>query len=423
MSGSPPPTPFSRVSLYAALAGTGCLLAVVAGRPALVGASAPFAVAAVVGFGLARRPAVRAEVRVAEGIALEGDTFEVEVRVEADSGASRIEIALLLPPGLTLAAGSGESSACAFRIRPDQPRVVGFAVRAERWGAHRVGAVAIRVLTPTGHGSWQVQLPAQHIVRVYPGPERIRQLVRPFRTLPQTGGQTARVRAEGVEFADLRPYQAGDRWRDVNWRATARRGEPWVNQRHPDRNAEVVVFVDLFSADAVERAVRVAATVVQAHLAERDRVGLVAYGGAFRWIYAGSGIRQRYQLLDALIDSEAIFTYAGRDVALVPARMLAPGSLLIAVTPLEDRRSIDAVAGLRGRAVDVAVLEVETTDLLPAPAERAALGRRLWELEREAARLRYRRLGIPVATWRPGVDLGAALAELRTWRRKATRVG
>jgi len=105
VSGSPPPTPFSRVSLYAALAGTGCLLAVVAGRPALVGASAPFAVAAVVGFGLARRPAVRAEVRVAEGIALEGDTFEVEVRVEADSGASRIEIALLLPPGLTLAAG------------------------------------------------------------------------------------------------------------------------------------------------------------------------------------------------------------------------------------------------------------------------------------------------------------------------------
>ena len=33
----------------------------------------------------------------------------------------------------------------------------------------------------------------------------------------------------------------------VNWRASARRGELWVNESHPERNTDVILFVDSFA--------------------------------------------------------------------------------------------------------------------------------------------------------------------------------
>ena len=50
-----------------------------------------------------------------------------------------------------------------------------------------------------------------------------------------------------MEFADLRPFMFGDRVRRINWRASARRGELWVNEQHPERNVDVVLFVDSFA--------------------------------------------------------------------------------------------------------------------------------------------------------------------------------
>ena len=55
-------------------------------------------------------------------------------------------------------------------------------------------------------------------------------LLRPSETQVFSGNHVARQKAEGIEFADIRQFVAGDRVRHVNWRATARRGELWVNE-------------------------------------------------------------------------------------------------------------------------------------------------------------------------------------------------
>jgi uncharacterized protein (DUF58 family) len=56
----------------------------------------------------------------------------------------------------------------------------------------------------------------------------------------------ARERADGIEFADLRPFVHGDRLRRINWRATARSGEA-LGQRHaPGAEHRRGVFLDTF---------------------------------------------------------------------------------------------------------------------------------------------------------------------------------
>ena len=70
------------------------------------------------------------------------------------------------------------------------------------------------------------------------GEEYLRSLLRPRETQPYVGEEVSRRRGDGIEYADIRQFAFGDMVTRINWRATARRGELWVNDRHPERNTE-----------------------------------------------------------------------------------------------------------------------------------------------------------------------------------------
>ena len=89
--------------------------------------------------------------------------------------------------------------------------------------------------------------PAEAAVRVLPGIERLRTLVSPARTQAAVGPRRSSARGEGLELAEVRPWVPGDHARRLHWRATARRGEPFVAERHPERAADVLMFVDTFA--------------------------------------------------------------------------------------------------------------------------------------------------------------------------------
>ena len=73
---------------------------------------------------------------------------------------------------------------------------------------------------------------------------------------------------------------------------------------------------------------------------------------------------QRYRLIDALLETGVEFSYAWKDVNIIPARTLPPKALVIAVTPLLDERSIMALHDLRARGHDLAIVEVSPEELV-----------------------------------------------------------
>jgi uncharacterized protein (DUF58 family) len=250
--------------------------------------------------------------------------------------------------------------------------------------------------------------------------------VRPAHTQAAVGSEVAPLRAEGLEFADTRPFVAGDRLRSVNWRASARLGELVVNERHPERNTDVVLFLDSFTDAGVDgrgiigQAVRAAATLAELYLARRDRVGLVAFGGTLRWLEPGGGMVQHYRLVDALLETRVRFSYAWKDVNVIPARTLPSRALVIAVTPLLDPRAVTALVDLRARGFDLAVVEV-SADAYAARGDDPLddLAWRLWQLRRVALRSHLQALGVGVCTWDEQTPLDAALEGVRSFRRHA----
>jgi uncharacterized protein (DUF58 family) len=258
-------------------------------------------------------------------------------------------------------------------------------------------------------------------LRVYPRPETLRRVLSAAETQMFSGNELSRTRADGIEFADVRPYVAGDRPRRINWRMSTRSGRLHINEMHPERNTDVVIFLDLFSdvrsggQGTLDYAVRAAASLAEHYLSRRDRVGVIGFGGVLRWLLPAMGSTQIYRIVDALIDSEVIVSHVWRGVEVIPPGTLPPKCLVVALTPLIDERTVETLLDLRARGFDLAIVEVVAEAFaVPEPHETARLAHRIWLLDRAAMRLRCRRLGVPIVPWRPGEPLQGPLAE--GWR-------
>jgi uncharacterized protein (DUF58 family) len=410
-----------RVPVYGALAGAALVAGLATGRVEPVALAAPFLlalVAAVAG----RRPQVSIRLSLDRERALEGDEVTATVEVSSPSRVDRLELLLPLPPELS----ADGASARALHLGPKQERTIELKLRCERWGAFRVGPLLVRERDVLGLHSWEGVAGDTHPLKVYPSEETLQSLVPPLETQVFAGNQVSRARSEGIEFADLREWQPGDRVRRVNWRATALRGSLWVNEQHPERNTDVVLFLDTFAEvraqgrSTNDRAVRAAATLARAYLERKDRVGLIGYGGFLSWLLPASGTRQLYAIVDTLLTSDVVQSYALRDVDVLPRRTLPPRALVLAITPLLDDRTAAALLDLRARGYDLIVVEVSPVELLePDPDSSTQLAHRLWRLSREALRWRYEELGVPVVTWREGVPLAASLEEVNAFRHLA----
>ena len=407
-----------KLAAYLAVSGLALVAALALGRAELVIVAAGFLGVAVCGLALARAPRLRVSLTLERDRVLEGREVDALVEIASASPLERLEVLLGAPVAL-------RASPVAVRLRAGETRVLRVTLSPRRWGAHLVGPVALRARDPFGLVAYEARLGETRPLKVHPSPDELAALIAPAETQVFSGNRVSRRSGEGVELAEVRPLLPGDRLQRVNWRVTARRGTLHVTERHQERNADVVLLLDTFAearrgeTGTLDRAVRAASALAAAYLAERDRVGVVGFGGIVRWLPPGTGLAHGYRIAEALLDAAVIASYAWKDVDAIPPRVLSPKALVIALTPLLDERVARALLDLRGRGFDVAVLEVSPLPYAGDGRGRVEeVARRLWALRREALRARYRRLGVPVAEWREGAPLGAAIAEVTRFRRR-----
>ena len=392
-----------KLHVYVVLAGLGLLGGLTLGRPELVAIAAPFALFVGLGLVHARAPSVRAQSEIERERQLESRHVDLFVELSAEQTVARLELLLDLPEGLVAEA----PNPILIRLERGERRELEVPLLCRHWGTYQVGAVVWRVQDAFGLLVYEGRAGEPQWLKVYPRGETLQRLLRPLETQAFSGNQVARNRGEGIEFADLRPFTPGDRIRRVNWRATARRGEPWVNEMHPERNADVVLFLDTFAEarredlGTLDIGVRAAAALASLYLQEKDRVGVVSFGGVLNWLTVTSGTTQLYRIVDALLDAEIVLSYAWKDLDVIPPRTLPPRALVIALSPLLDERAVGALVDLRGRGFDLAVVELSQFPFVPRErarpsgshtgsggcgVKRSARSTRRWRADRRVAR-------------------------------------
>lgn len=412
--------PEPRVVGYTALGALGLLVGLAASEPAAVAFGAAFLLPIVYGLAAPRPALPDSDITLSHERVLEGDAVEVRLKLAANATVDWLELEFRVPAQARLLEGKQR---LVLGLGAGEVRTLRYRIQYPRWGVYPVGA--LRLLG--AHRLFTVRSSAERdpprLVRVYPQLARLRRLVKPLATRPASGSRPAAVSGEGIEFAELREFRSGERVRRVNWRASARRGRLLVSDRLPERSSDVVLFLDSLTEAATEEestldlAVRAVATLTGEYLRQRDRVGLLSFGGELEWVLPSAGARQHYRIIDAVLSSESARLFRWRDPSLIPRRVLPPQSLIVALTPLLDWRVNRALLNLRARGYDLALIEVDP--LRFAEHARASHGEqawRVWLLERELIRNQFLRAGVPVSRWNGDAPLAAAVEELASTR-------
>ena len=107
---------------------------------------------------------------------------------------------------------------------------------------------------------------------------------------PLIGPHQSRFRGRGIEFDEVRAYQAGDDIRNIDWRVTARSGRPHTKLFHEERERPVLLLVDqslpmFFGSRNCFKSVmaaHVAGLLAWAAFQQNDRVGGLVFNGGKR---------------------------------------------------------------------------------------------------------------------------------------------
>ncbi len=179
----------------------------------------------------------------------------------------------------------------------------------------------------------------------------------PTRRSPLMGLHHSKLRGRGVDFDQVRVYQAGDDVRNIDWRVTARTQEPHTKLFHEERERPIFLLVEqsrrlFFGSGLMFKSVlaaQAAALLGWAALEHNDRVGGLVFGDREHYEIKPRRSKQSLlQLLNRLVRiNQSLHTEIAADheafgTALRRAReVLRPGSLVIVLC---DERALSDAA-------------------------------------------------------------------------------
>lgn len=414
-----------KLKTFVALAGLSVFAAIASGRVELLAFAAPLLVAATVAALATPEPDIEVDIKPSLTRLIEGDELAVEVTLTPKGSWPEAALALSIPYSFHLLE---PAQPVVITLDAGRPATQVFRLRADRWGARRVGLLGLRLRGPGRMSEFETIVNQQTVIKVYPAYERVSRSLPPLDTQSYAGDYASRVAGDGIEFANVRPFVSGDSIRRVNWRVTSRSNELHVNLAQPERDADVVLFLDTFGDAGLKQGtildltVRGAAAIARHHLRHNDRIGLVSFGGLLRWLTASMGRTHAYRIADFLIDVNATFSFAWKEIELLPHGTLPPKATVIAFSPLVDDRALKALADINRRGFPTVVINTLVEDNVePTPGAEGELAYRAWRLQRELKRDRLKEAGIAVTDWSGDEGLEVAMSALP--RRAQRRIG
>lgn len=125
------------------------------------------------------------------------------------------------------------------------------------------------------------------------------------------GGYRSSFKGQGLEFVESRQYIPGDDVRRIDWKLTARAGEPYVKEFQEDRDLTMFLIVDRSSSlnfgtgddTKAEMLAQLGAAISYLALLNRDSVGLIGFSDDIdHYLPAKKGRAHSYRVIAKLLE-------------------------------------------------------------------------------------------------------------------------
>ena len=309
-------------------------------------------------------------------------------------------------------------------IRPFEELHIVFEFPSPPRANYEIGPLVARVRDPFGFYLAEKKL-GPEALSVMPRPERLRGAqLRPRHVGPWPGVIASRALGLGTEFYSMREYVPGDDPKRINWKASARHNELFVNETQAERVTDVMIVLDTdvtffgpTESELFEREVQAAASFARHLLRQGNRVGLVLQGGERGSIPASFGKRHERRmlyLLGAAKPGRATLS-TSYVINLLARRMLPSRSQIVMISPLLDPEIKEGIRQLTIAGYSMLVIS-------PAPATPALfqdqteeLAFKLVMMERSVTLLALERSST-VVDWPKGVPMSSLMSKVRNSR-------
>ncbi|EMI20029.1 protein containing DUF58 [Rhodopirellula maiorica SM1] len=185
-------------------------------------------------------------------------------------------------------------------------------------------------------------------------------------------------RGQGIEFEDVRRYQPGDDVRSMDWKVTARTGEPHIKRYIEQREQFLYLLVDV-SASMIQStggrkralSTELCALLTMAAVRNNDRVSLILFTDRVEMVIPpGKGRSHALRIMDTLLH----FAPAGRETAFEAVlsrfgHMARKHSVVFVISDFLASDYLDELRALAGRHDLNAVNILDTQTRLAASSE------------------------------------------------------
>ena len=240
------------------------------------------------------------------------------------------------------------------------------------------------------------------------------------------GAYHAVFKGRGMEFAEVREYEAGDDARTIDWNVTARMGAPFVKKFVEERDLTLLLLVDVSGSQAFgsrfllkrDYAAELAAVLAFSAVANHDRVGAVLFSDRIEgYVAPGRGRDHALRIVRDLLalaprgkgtDLEGALRFA--------QRVMKRRGIVAVISDFQDRAYERALGVLRRRhdvialhLLDpresefpdvglVALVDPETGERVVVDASRPDVRRRLAATALMETRLAFKRTRVDALT-------------------------
>jgi uncharacterized protein (DUF58 family) len=131
-------------------------------------------------------------------------------------------------------------------LKPRERKLINYLLRPTRRGEYEFGDIRVYVKSPLGLIRRRYNFEQTETLPVYPSFLQMRkyELMAISNRLTDIGIKKIRCIGHSMEFEQVKNYVAGDDYRTINWKATARQGSLMVNSYVDEKSQQVYCIID-----------------------------------------------------------------------------------------------------------------------------------------------------------------------------------
>ena len=229
-----------------------------------------------------------------------------------------------------------------------QEKYIGYTVKPSERGVYNFGRILLYTTSLLGLLTRRFEKEVSQAVPVYPSYMQLRkyQVISSATLLQETGSRRVRKIGQSMEFEQIKDYITGDDIRNINWKATARKGTLMVNNYTDEKSQQVYCVIDkgrlmkmpFGGLSLLDYAINSTLVMSSVCLQKQDRIGLLTFADKMGNIIAADRKPvQRENILQVLYKQQTAFLESDFEMLYLQVRSkIKQRSLLILYTNFES---------------------------------------------------------------------------------------